>query len=70
MDQVAAEVEAGRFSGKVYRFDLASGIVELVLNPDLEPRIPAAARAAVDEATARILRDEVELEHFEAAGEP
>ncbi|HET9455579.1 MAG TPA: BMP family protein [Gemmatimonadaceae bacterium] len=51
---VAREVKAGGFRGRVVEFGAKTGVVELVLNPALEPKIPAASRAAIDSVRARI----------------
>ena len=51
---VADEVKGGRFSGRVFEFDAKSGIVELVVNPVLESRIPAPTRAIIDSVRGRI----------------
>jgi len=53
--QVARAVKAGHFEGKVERLGMKDGVVALVLNPRLEPRIPAALKARVDEARAGIV---------------
>lgn len=49
---VASEVKSGQFRPRVVIFDAKSGIVELVLNPALLPRIPRVARAALDSVRA------------------
>ncbi|HJQ19771.1 MAG TPA: BMP family protein [Gemmatimonadaceae bacterium] len=51
---IARDVKAGTFRPRVVTFDARSGVVRLVLNPALEPRIPTATRAAVDSLTHRI----------------
>lgn len=51
---VAREVRSGGFQGRVVEFDARTGIVELVLNPAVEDRIPPATRAAIDSVRARI----------------
>jgi basic membrane protein A and related proteins len=48
--QVAREVKDGRFVGKIERLGMKDGVVSLVLNPRLEPQIPAAAKARVNQA--------------------
>lgn len=45
---VANEVKSGSFQPRVVTFGARSGIVELVLNPDLQSRMPAAARSQID----------------------
>ena len=47
---VAREVKAGSFKPRVVDLGMKTGVVQLVLNPQLESRIPAAARAAIDSA--------------------
>jgi basic membrane lipoprotein Med (substrate-binding protein (PBP1-ABC) superfamily) len=64
MVRVARDVQSGSFSGRVYRFDLASGVVDLALNPELASALPAAATGAVEEARRQVLEGTVELEHF------
>lgn len=64
MVRLTREVQDGSFTGTVHTFDLASGVVGLAVNPQLEERLPPATRAAVDEATTRLLRGMIELEHF------
>lgn len=51
---VAREVKGGGFKPRVIALGGKSSVVTLVLNPALESRIPAAARAAVDSARAAI----------------
>ena len=51
---VAREVKAGEFRGRVVEFGAKTGVVELVLNPVLESRVPARTRAAIDSVRARI----------------
>ncbi|WP_284348989.1 BMP family lipoprotein [Roseisolibacter agri] len=51
---VAREVKAGGFKPRVVDLGMKSGVVQLVYNPQLESRIPAATRAAVDSARVAI----------------
>ena len=51
---VAREVKAGGFRPRVVDLGMKSGVVQLVYNPRLEARIPAATRAAVDSARVAI----------------
>lgn len=53
--QVAREVKAGHFEGKIERMGMKDGVVSLVLNPHLESRIPAAVKGRVDDARALII---------------
>jgi basic membrane lipoprotein Med (substrate-binding protein (PBP1-ABC) superfamily) len=64
MLRLAKEVRAGTFKGQVYTFDLASGVVDLVINPELADRLSAETRAAVESARSRLLLGQVELQHF------
>jgi len=45
---VAREVKEGRFKPRVIALGGESDVVTLVMNPQLEARVPAATRAAVD----------------------
>jgi basic membrane lipoprotein Med (substrate-binding protein (PBP1-ABC) superfamily) len=47
---VAREVKAGTFKPRVVDLGIKTGVVQLVLNPPLESRIPATMRTAVDSA--------------------
>ena len=47
---VAREVKAGGFKPRVVDLGMKTGVVQLVLNPQLESRIPAATRARIDSA--------------------
>ena len=49
---VASEVKSGQFRPRVVTFDAKSGIVELVLNPQLLPSIPRVAQATLDSVRA------------------
>ena len=51
---VAREVQSGGFTPRVIEFDARSGVVELLLNPAVLNRIPAAARARIDSVRAEI----------------
>jgi basic membrane protein A len=51
---VAQEVKQGTFGGRVVEFGAKSGVVELVLNPATESRIPAPTRATIDSVRSRI----------------
>lgn len=46
--EVAREVKSKSFKPRVITLGIRSGVVKLVLNPQLEATIPAAARAAID----------------------
>ena len=49
---VAREVKEKRFTPRVIRLGSETGVITLVLNPVLQPRIPAAAMRTVDSARA------------------
>lgn len=51
---VAREVKEKRFTPRVIELGTASDVVSYVPNPALESRVPAAVRAAVDSARARL----------------
>jgi basic membrane lipoprotein Med (substrate-binding protein (PBP1-ABC) superfamily) len=51
---VAREVQSGTFKPRVVDMGMKSGVVQLVMNPALEARVPAATRLAVDSARVRI----------------
>jgi basic membrane lipoprotein Med (substrate-binding protein (PBP1-ABC) superfamily) len=46
--QIGREVQSGQFAGRVIALGVKDDVVRLVLNPALEARIPAAAKAASD----------------------
>jgi basic membrane lipoprotein Med (substrate-binding protein (PBP1-ABC) superfamily) len=64
MVRVARTVRDGAFEGRVFTFDLASGVVELVPNPAQGDRVSEETSAAVAAARDRLIEGEVELEHF------
>jgi len=45
---IAKEIKAGTFKPRVVQFGEAEHVVTLVLNPALESRVPAAAKARID----------------------
>jgi basic membrane lipoprotein Med (substrate-binding protein (PBP1-ABC) superfamily) len=51
---IAQEVAAGRFRGRVVEQGLASGVVRLVINPNLEDRIPAELKTRLKAAEEEI----------------
>ena len=53
--QVAEEVKAGQFVARIEKKGMKDGVISLVYNPKLEPRIPQQARAAVDAIRQRII---------------
>jgi basic membrane protein A len=52
---VARQVESGTFAGTVYQLGLKANVVQLVLNPRLESRIPDDLRAKVDSVGTAII---------------
>jgi basic membrane lipoprotein Med (substrate-binding protein (PBP1-ABC) superfamily) len=64
MLRITKEVRAGTFTGRVYTFDLASGVVDLVSNPALANRLSAETHTAVEDARSRLLLGQVKLQHF------
>jgi len=52
---VAREVQSGTFASTVYQLGLKAGVVQLVLNPRFESRIPADLRAQVDSVGTAII---------------
>jgi basic membrane lipoprotein Med (substrate-binding protein (PBP1-ABC) superfamily) len=69
---VAREAQGGTFKPRVVHLGLDTKVVRLVLNPALEGRIPAAARATLDSAEREIeagrLKPLPEAQRFSAAG--
>jgi basic membrane lipoprotein Med (substrate-binding protein (PBP1-ABC) superfamily) len=53
--KVAKEVKAGTFQPRVVEFGESDHVVTLVLNPALESRIPAAAKARIDSTQSLML---------------
>lgn len=51
---IAREVKAGEFRPRVVTFDSRTGVVELVLNPELVTRIPERGRARLDTVRAQM----------------
>jgi len=59
--EVARRVKEGRFQARPMRLGMAEGIVDLVVNPALEDRIPAEVRGEVDQARAAIVAGELSV---------
>jgi basic membrane lipoprotein Med (substrate-binding protein (PBP1-ABC) superfamily) len=53
--KIAKEIKAGTFKPRVIEFGEADHVVTLVLNPALESRIPAAAKARIDSTQTEML---------------
>lgn len=64
MVRVAEDVAGGSFQGGLYVFDLASGLVELVMNPALAENVPSEVRDALTEAHSAVVDGTVDLAHF------
>lgn len=64
MLRVAREVRDGFFVGQTYSFDLGSGVLDVVLNPDLDPTVLEAANDAVENARAEVTAGLIDLDHL------
>lgn len=64
MLRVAREVRDGTFVGRVFAFDLGSGVLDLVVNPTLAPDSFAIANEALEEARAEITAGLVEIDEL------
>ena len=53
--QIARDVKEGHFVGTIERLGMKEGVVSLVLNPHLEPKIPADLKARISQARAAII---------------
>jgi len=53
--EVAQEVKAGRFQGRIERLGMKDGVVSLVLNPRLESQIPPEVKARIEQARQAII---------------
>ena len=65
MLRVAREVRDRTFSGRVFAFDLGSGVLDVKLNPDLEAQ-PGGSdlREALERARSEITAGWVEIEEL------
>jgi len=59
--RLASEVREGSFKPAVYDFGMKDGLVRLVFNPALEPKIPPGVMAQVKAAESRVMAGEVKL---------
>jgi basic membrane lipoprotein Med (substrate-binding protein (PBP1-ABC) superfamily) len=59
--EVARQVKAGTFEGKIQRFGFKDGVVSLVYNPKLEARIPAATKELIADKRAAIIDGELQV---------
>jgi len=64
MLRVAREVRDGFFVGQVYSFDLGSGILDLLLNPELDPGALEAAGESLEAARAEVTAGLIEFDHL------
>jgi basic membrane protein A len=62
MLRVAREVRDGSFRGRVYSFDLGSGVLDVVLNQALLPEALESAREAMEAARSEVTAGIVEIE--------
>jgi len=62
MLRVAREVRDGVFVGRVFAFDLGSGVLDVRLNDALEPKSRKAAKEALEHARSEITAGFVEIE--------
>jgi basic membrane protein A len=53
--QVAREVKDGHFVGKIERMGMKDGVVSLVFNPRLEPKVPADLKGRINQAREAII---------------
>lgn len=68
--RVASEVRDGSFKPAVYDFGMKDGLVRLVFNPALEPKIPADVMARLRNAETRLMAGEVKLPSLQPAPAP
>ena len=62
MLRVTREVRDHTFKGRVFTFDLGSGVLDVVINPALAPDIRSVAEEALEEARAEITAGLVEFD--------
>jgi basic membrane protein A and related proteins len=53
-DRLAEQTANGTFNAPFYKFGVAEGSLDIVINPAFESKIPAAAKSALDKARAEI----------------
>ncbi|HXQ20502.1 MAG TPA: BMP family protein [Candidatus Acidoferrales bacterium] len=58
---VAKEVREGRFEGRIERMGMKDGVVSLLINPRLEPQIPADVKARIAQARDAILAGTLQI---------
>jgi basic membrane lipoprotein Med (substrate-binding protein (PBP1-ABC) superfamily) len=64
MLRVAREVRDGLFVGQVYSFDLGSGVLDVILNPSLEPAVLQTSKEALEAARAEVTAGLIDLDHL------
>lgn len=64
MVRVAREVRDGTFAGRVFTFDLGSGVLDVIIKPDLAPDALIVAEEALEEARAEITAGLVEFDEL------
>jgi basic membrane lipoprotein Med (substrate-binding protein (PBP1-ABC) superfamily) len=62
MVRVAREVRDGTFTGRVFSFDLGSGVLDVQIGDSLDPETRAAAREAMETARAEVTAGLVEID--------
>jgi basic membrane protein A and related proteins len=68
--KIATEVRDGNFHPGMLEFGMKDGMVRVVLNPQLEQRIPAAAIRQAERATQMIVAGEIIIPGLPAASHP
>lgn len=64
MLRVAREVREGFFVGQVYSFDLGSGVLDLLLNSELDPVALESASEDLESARAEVTAGLIEVDHL------
>jgi len=64
MLRVAREVRDGTFAGRVYSFDLGSGVLDVRVNQDLEPEMLRSAAEALELARSEVTAGLVEFDEL------
>ena len=64
MLRVAREVRDGAFVGKVYSFDLGSGVLDVTISGDLDPALLVPATQALEAARAEVTAGLVEIDRL------
>jgi len=64
MLRVAREVRDGTFVGRVYNFDLGSGVLDVRINDSLDPALLAAALEALESARSEVTAGLVEFDEL------